>query len=98
MQLEDGRRPTNTLAIASLVGGISSWAGFLCLGAVVGIVCGHLARSQIRRTDEEGDGLALAGLILGYLHLAVTFVVGVIWLLFFGGMVAIGLASGAAHH
>jgi len=28
-------------------------------------VCGHMARSQIKRTGEQGAGLALAGLTLG---------------------------------
>jgi predicted RNA-binding protein with TRAM domain len=33
---------------------------------VVPIVLGHIARAQIRRTGQDGDGLALAGLIIGY--------------------------------
>jgi hypothetical protein len=36
----------------------------------VAIVTGHIARSQIRRTNEEGSGMALAGLILGYVGVA----------------------------
>ena len=45
----------------------------LVLGVVIGplaIPFGHVARSRIRRTGEQGDGMALAGLILGYLSLA----------------------------
>jgi hypothetical protein len=30
-----------------------------------GIVLGAMARKQIKRTGEEGDGLALAGIIVG---------------------------------
>lgn len=52
-------RPTNTMAILALVSGL--------LFAPAGIVLGHIARKQIRQTGEEGDGLALAGLILGYI-------------------------------
>jgi hypothetical protein len=37
---------------------------------LVAVVCGHVARGQIRRTGEAGDGVAIAGLILGYLGLA----------------------------
>jgi hypothetical protein len=44
-------------------------------GAFVAIVTGHLARGQIRQTGEAGAGLALAGLILGYVHLALAIVV-----------------------
>lgn len=53
-------RSTNTLAIVSLVTSI------IGLG-IVGIITGHIARRQIRQTGEAGDGLALAGLIIGYL-------------------------------
>lgn len=56
--------PTNVLAILALVFGI--------LGGLLAIPFGHIARSQIRRTGEGGSGLALAGLILGYLWLAAS--------------------------
>lgn len=64
---------TSTLAIVSLVFGILTWAVLPGVGAIVAIVCGHLARREIRRapvgTLLEGNGMALAGLVLGYLHL-----------------------------
>jgi Domain of unknown function (DUF4190) len=64
-------RPTNGLAIAALVCGIAAFGtGITFLPA---IICGHIARGQIRRTGEQGDGLALAGLILGYVG-AVLFI------------------------
>jgi hypothetical protein len=66
---------TNGLAIASLV---CSLAGLLtCISAPVGIVLGHIARRQIRQTGEQGDGLATAGLWVGYI-LTVLGVLGVI--------------------
>jgi hypothetical protein len=42
----------------------------------IGIVLGHVARGQIKRTGEGGRGLATAALVIGYLQLAVT--VGII--------------------
>ena len=65
-------RPTNTMAIVSLVLGILSWIALPFVGAVGAVICGHMARSEIRRAPGvfEGDGMALAGLILGYIHLA----------------------------
>ena len=36
------------------------------LATIPAIVLGHVARHQIRRTGEQGAGLALAGLILGW--------------------------------
>jgi hypothetical protein len=59
---------TNGLAIASLVCGICQ-IGFPVPTGLVAIFLGHAARRRIRRTGERGDGLALAGLILGYLGL-----------------------------
>lgn len=56
---------TNGLAIASLV---LSLTGLFCgIGAIVGIVLGFIARGQIKRTGQGGDGLALAGIIIGFL-------------------------------
>jgi Domain of unknown function (DUF4190) len=49
---------TNPLAIASLVS-----AFFVPIAA---IVLGHLALGQLARTGEQGRGLAVAGLVLGY--------------------------------
>lgn len=61
--------PNNGMAIASLV------LGLLCVpsGGVLGVpavITGHLARRQIRETQESGDGMATAGLVLGYLSVA----------------------------
>jgi len=56
---------TNGLAIASLACGLAQF-GFGPLATIPAIVLGHMARSQIKRTGEQGAGLALAGLILGW--------------------------------
>lgn len=52
-------RPTNGMAIASLV------CAFLF--APLGIIFGHISLSQIRKTGEDGHGLAIAGLVISYL-------------------------------
>ena len=61
--------PTSGVAVASLICGI---AEFFTLGiaAVPAVILGHVARSNIKRTGERGDGLAIAGLVLGYLGIA----------------------------
>lgn len=56
---------TNTLAVVALVLGVVG----VSLG---GVICGHIALSQIRRTGEGGRGMAIAGLVLGYLWIAVV--------------------------
>jgi hypothetical protein len=68
-------RSTNSLAVVSLIFGIVCWFVLPFIGAIVAVVCGHLARGEIRRAGPdamEGDGLAVAGLALGYTHLAVA--------------------------
>ena len=61
--------PTSGLAIGALICGI---AEIFTLGfaAVPAVILGHLARQQIRRTGERGEGMAIAGLVLGYLGMA----------------------------
>lgn len=81
--------PTTPLAIISLVSGILCWIIVPILGAIAAVICGHIARSEIRRAPPGtlgGDGLAIGGLILGYLHLVLVglFIVAVFGLL--GGL------------
>ncbi len=71
---------TNGLAIASLACGLAQFV-FGPLAAVPAIVFGHVARHQIKRTGEQGAGLALAGLILGW----ATVILGII-------LIVVGLA------
>jgi hypothetical protein len=55
-------RPTNGFAVGALVCGIIPF-----FGGIPAVILGHFARSQIRKSGERGDGMAIAGLILGYL-------------------------------
>ena len=59
-------RPTNQLAIAALVCAVAQ-VFFWVLTGIPAVILGHMARRQIRRTGENGDGMALASLILGYI-------------------------------
>ena len=81
-------RTTSSLAIASLVSGILGWTLLPVLGTLVAIVTGHMARAEIRRSGGalEGDGLAIGGLILGWLS-ALLWVIGIVVLfMFLGGL------------
>jgi hypothetical protein len=67
---------TNGFAIASLVLGCVGI--FTCgLGSVLAVIFGFIARSQIRQRGEQGNGMALAGIILGFVFLALF----VIWVI-----------------
>ena len=57
---------TNSLARAALVLGV---AEFFTMGltAIPAIICGHMAKREMRQTGQRGDGLATSGLVLGYM-------------------------------
>jgi hypothetical protein len=61
--------PTNGLAVGALVCGLAEIFTF-GLAAIPAVILGHIARGQIRQTGERGDGMAIAGLVLGYLGIA----------------------------
>ncbi|MFE4468549.1 DUF4190 domain-containing protein [Leifsonia sp. NPDC056824] len=73
---------TNVLAI---VGFITSF-----FVGLAGIICGHIALSQIRRTGEKGRGLALAATIIGYAQVALL----ALWI---GAVVIIVAISSVGH-
>ncbi|MCU1529237.1 MAG: hypothetical protein JWP75_3000 [Frondihabitans sp.] len=68
-------RPTNTLAIIAII------AAFVM--PVAAIVLGHVARSQIRRTHEEGWTLTTLSLVFGYVFTAFGAMFFVVWVVFF---------------
>lgn len=74
---------TSGYAIASLVCSVASWFLVPFIGGVLGVVFGHIARGEIRRSQgwKSGNGLALSGLIIGYIHLVVIVAVAFIILL-----------------
>lgn len=63
---------TSTMAIISLIGGITGWTVLPLLGSIVAVITGHIAHSEIKKGGGmiTGKGMATAGLILGYLALA----------------------------
>ncbi|GAA3657906.1 hypothetical protein GCM10022237_17430 [Nocardioides ginsengisoli] len=74
---------TNGMAIASLVVSVLSIVG-VCLCGVLGVagavgaILGHVARRQIKARGENGDGLALAGIIVGWIVFGLTLALGVV--------------------
>ena len=72
--------PTNTMAILALV-----MAFVFC---PLGIVFGIMARNQIKRTGEGGDGLALAGIIIGGIFTAIVVVYIVVVVIFIGAAIS----------
>jgi hypothetical protein len=78
---------TNGKAVAAMVLGVLSmvFGGLTCIPA---IVLGHQARAEIRTSGQQGDGYAVAGLVLGWIW-------GAVWVVLWGvyGLLAVLAAS-----
>jgi len=93
--------PTNNLAVVSFVAGIASFfahvipviGGFTV--AVIAIITGFVARGQIKRSGEQGMWMANAGIIIGFVHLALGFflILLVLFLIFVAGIALFGISS-----
>ena len=79
----------NNLALLSLILSIVGLAtgGLTAIG---GIILGHMAKKQIKRSGETGDNLATWGLVVGYAIVGLIVLAFVFWFLllfvFFGGL------------
>lgn len=82
---------TNGLAIASMVLSIVGIV-LLCLWgvggipALLGVIFGHVAKSQIRNDGTQGEGMATAGLVIGYIVVGLA---ALVILLFVGGLLSL---------
>ena len=61
--------PTSTLAIISLIAGLLGFTMFPFIGSIVAIITGMMAQKETRAIPPQasGDGLALAGIIMGWI-------------------------------
>jgi hypothetical protein len=88
--------PTSTLAIVSLVSGILGFTFVPVIGTIVALITGYMARRETRSIPARvsGDGLATAGIIMGWIQVALI-VVGVCCAIaYFVFMVGIFASSG----
>jgi hypothetical protein len=76
-------RPTDGLAIASMVVSCIAVPAALCLYGfagligIVGAILGHVSRRRIRTTGAGGDGMALAGVIVGWIAAGLGLLIGI---------------------
>jgi hypothetical protein len=67
---------TNSMAIASLVCSLFGW---LCIiGPILGLIFGFLALGQIKQTGQRGRGMAIAGIVIGGLVIALGVIFGIL--------------------
>jgi hypothetical protein len=82
-------KPTSNLALASLILGILGWTIIPTIGSIAAIITGHMAKNEIKSSMGAlgGDGMATAGLVLGYANIAI----GVCVCLVVFAMLALGM-------
>lgn len=68
-------RQTNGMAVASMILGIL-WVYWI--GSVLALIFGLVGMAQIKRKDEDGMGMAIAGVILGGIGIGVLVLVIVV--------------------
>jgi hypothetical protein len=89
--------PNNGLAITAMIFGIVGaaagfWAIIPITGyfsaaiafplSVVAVICGHLGRAQSKRISGIGRRQAMAGIILGYVSIAIMVTASAAWTVF----------------
>ena len=82
-------KPNSNMAVASMILGILGWTVIPTLGSIAAIITGHMAKKEIGESMDSlgGDGMATAGLIMGYANVAIA----LCGCLIFAGMLAMGL-------
>ena len=60
---------TNTMALVSLIAGILGLTLFPFLGSIAAVITGNIGRKEIAASSgaETGDGLAMAGVVMGWI-------------------------------
>ena len=83
-------KPNSNMAIASMVLGILGWTILPGLASIAAIITGHMAKKEINGSMGQlgGDGMATAGLVMGYASVAIVLCV----CLAMAGMIALGLS------
>ncbi len=82
-------KPNSNMALASLILGILGWTIIPTIGSIAAIITGHMAKNEIKNSMGSlgGDGMATAGLVLGYANIAL----GICVCLVVAAMMAMGL-------
>jgi hypothetical protein len=69
------QRTTNGLAITAMVLGIL-WIWWV--GSVLALIFGYIARKQIKENGQNGDGMAIAGIVLGWIGVGTLVIIAIV--------------------
>ncbi len=87
--VQQPQRPSSGMATASMVLGIVGLTLCLCftfgIPSILAVIFGHLALSDIKKTNKGGHGQAVAGLVTGYVGVAPAVILSV-WVVFAGAI------------
>jgi len=91
--MNDGILPSSTLAMVSLIAALLGFTLFPVIGGIVALITGHMARKETRSIPPQasGDGMATAGIIMGWIQIGLLIVGICCFLLVF----ILGLAGAA---
>lgn len=78
-----------TMAIWSLIMGIASLVCSCCGGGLLWGILGVVFASSSKKNNEDGDGMAKAGKIMGIIGIVATVVIAIVYIV----MIAMGVAS-----
>jgi uncharacterized protein DUF4190 len=72
-------------ALASMICGIVSIAGFQTVIAILAIIFGFIGRNEVKKSagQIEGDGFALAGIVLGFISVGIGIIIIALYILYF---------------
>ncbi len=85
---------TNALSLVSLISALVGLFIVPVIGSIVAVVTGHISLHQLKTSGETGRGMALAGVIIGWISVGLM-VIGIVILIWFLAVLA---ASGAASY
>lgn len=96
----DSDQTTSPWSIVSLVGGIANFVGFPFWGAVIALIAGYLAKSEIEKSQGRigGERLAKAGLILGWVGIGLGALTVCLGILMFMGIIGSAALCGPLGH
>lgn len=92
-EVSENMLPSSTLAVVSLISALLGFTFVPVIGGIVALITGYMARNETRSIPPKasGDGMATAGIIMGWVQLGLL-VVGIccaiVYFVFIVGLVA----------
>jgi Domain of unknown function (DUF4190) len=83
----------NNTALASMIVSLASFVTCPLLG-LLGVYLGTRARGEIKARNEEGDGMAIAGIVAGWIATGLTVLLMIVYAMVAGFVLSMAARSG----